>query len=275
MIVKKQQKKVAVGLSGGVDSSVAALLLKQQGYNVTGVYLKCYEKDGEGCSSDEDRVSAVEVCSQLKIRFAYQNFTKQYKDKVIEYFFAEYKKGRTPNPDIICNKDIKFGLFLDWAMKEGFDFIATGHYAGVDQDKQGIYRLLKGKDSSKDQSYFLYRLDQAQLSRSVFPLSEITKKQVRDQAKEAGLKTYNRPDSQGICFIGQIDVRKFLQQRIKPHKGKVVSMNGEEIGTHDGVWFYTIGQRHGFEVTKYYGLPLYVVGKNVAQNKLIVGFVKV
>jgi len=266
--------RIAVGLSGGVDSSVAALLLKEQGYDVTGVYLKCYEQDGEGCSSDEDRVSAVTVCSQLEIKFAFQNYTKQYKKSVIDYFFREYKKGRTPNPDIICNTDIKFGLFLDWALENGFEYIATGHYARVDKGKDGLYRLLKGHDPKKDQSYFLYRLDQKQLSKVMLPLADMTKEQVRKKAKEEGLKTHNRPDSQGICFIGEIDVRKFLETKIKPKQGKVFHVNGEEIGTHDGVWFYTIGQRHGFEVTRYFGLPLYVVEKNVERNELIVGFAK-
>lgn len=271
---KGMSKKIAVGLSGGVDSSVAALLLRDAGYDATGVYLKCYEHDPEGCASDEDRVSAVTTCSQLGIKFAYQNYIKDYKKKVIDYFFDEYKKGRTPNPDIICNRDIKFGLFLKWAIKNGFDHIATGHYAGVEQGKDGKYRLFKGKDSSKDQSYFLYRLDQNQLAKTLFPLSELTKEHVRTKAKEAGLKTYNRPDSQGICFIGEVDIREFLEQRIKPEKGKVLHVSGEEVGTHDGVWFYTIGQRRGFEINRYFGLPLYVVGKNVENNELIVGFAK-
>ena len=265
-------KKVAVGLSGGVDSSVAALLLKEQGYDVTGVYLKCYEQDGEGCESDKDRVSAVTVCSDLGIKFEYQNYVKEYNKNVIDHFFDEYKKGRTPNPDIICNTDIKFGLFLDWAMKNGFDHIATGHYTRVKAN--GGVKLLKGVDDSKDQSYFLYRLTQDQLSKVIFPLGEITKKDVRALAKKADLSTHGRPDSQGICFIGKVDIKEFLMQRIKPKKGKVFHVDGSEIGEHEGVWFYTIGQRHGFKVKKYYGLPLYVVDKNVEDNKLIVGFAK-
>lgn len=274
MLTNAEKKKIAVGLSGGVDSSVAALLLKEKGHDVTGVYLKCYEHDAQGCASDEDRVSAVTTCSQLEIKFAYQNYIKEYKGAVIDYFFSEYKKGRTPNPDIICNTDIKFGLFLDWAIKNGYDYIATGHYAGVERDEDGKYRLLQGKDESKDQSYFLYRLDQKQLSKTLFPLEGMTKEQVRSKAKKAGLKTYNRPDSQGICFIGEVDIREFLEKRIKPKKGKVIHLNGEEVGTHDGVWFYTIGQRRGFEITRYFGLPLYVVDKNVKKNELIVGFAK-
>jgi len=270
--IKNAEIRVAVGLSGGVDSSVAAYLLKEQGYDVTGVYLKCYEKDGEGCKSDKDRVSAVKVCSELEIPFAYQNYVNQYEKQVIYYFFKEYKAGRTPNPDIICNTDIKFGLFLNWALKEGFDYVATGHYARVVHGSRS--RLFMGMDEGKDQSYFLYRLNQKQLSKVLFPLGELKKDEVRSLAKKAGLSTYDRPDSQGICFIGKVDIREFLEQRIKPKKGKVFHVDGSEIGTHDGVWFYTIGQRHGFEVKKYYGLPLYVVAKDIDENKLIVGFAK-
>ncbi len=279
-IKENEGKKVAVGLSGGVDSSVAALLLKEQGYDVTGVYLKCYEKDGVGCESDKDRVSAVTVCSHLGIKFEYLNYVKEYSQRVIDYFFDEYRKGRTPNPDIICNTDIKFGLFLDWAMHKGFDYIATGHYARVvggddaKENAEGMVRLLKGKDDSKDQSYFLYRLNQKQLSRVLFPLGDLTKDEVRKIAKKAGLSTFDKPDSQGICFIGEVDIKEFLKQRIEPKKGKVFHVDGSEIGEHEGAWFYTIGQRHGFEVKKYYGLPLYVAAKDVENNRLTVGFAK-
>lgn len=268
----KENKKIALALSGGVDSSVAALLLRNAGYEVTGVFMKCWDEKADGCKSDEDRASAVEVASTLGIKFEALDFVKDYKEKVISYFYDEYKKGRTPNPDIVCNTDIKFGMYLDWAMKEGFDLIATGHYARV--KKNGLFKLLRGKDEDKDQSYFLYRLNQTQLSKVVFPLGDLTKEEVRKMAKEAGLDTYDRPDSQGICFVGQVNIKKFLQKEIKPKKGKVFHVNGEEIGTHDGAWYYTIGQRHGFEVNKYFGLPLYVVDKNVEKNELVVGFVK-
>lgn len=273
-------KKVAVGLSGGVDSSVAAFLLKQQGWDVTGVYLQCWEKDTEGCSSDKDKQSALEVVSKLDIGFEYLNFIQQYKERVIDYFYQEYEAGRTPNPDILCNTEIKFGLFLDWAMKQGFEYIATGHYARVQRISSKMvagdftYNLLAGVDHAKDQSYFLYRLNQKQLSKVVFPLGELTKPYVREIAKNAGLPTYNRPDSMGICFVGEVDIKDFLKKRISLHSGEVITVDGEVVGDHDGITFYTIGQRHGFRLSKYFGLPVYVIGKNVEKNQLIVGFVK-
>jgi len=271
--MKKKQKKVAVGLSGGVDSSVSAYLLKEQGYDVTGVHLVCWDKDAGGCTPDENRRDAVKVAYKLEIPFKSLNFEKQYKEKVIDYFYNEYRAGRTPNPDVLCNKEIKFGLFLDWAMKEGYDYVATGHYARV-SEKNGTNFLLKGVDGGKDQSYFLYLLTQGQLSKTLFPLGEMVKKDVRKLAKKAGLFTYDKPDSVGICFIGEVDIREFLERQIKPKEGKVVNKKGEVIGTHDGVWFYTIGQRHGFKVDRYVGVPLYVIGKNVEKNELVVGFGK-
>ncbi len=273
-------KKVALGLSGGVDSSVAALLLKEQGYEVTGVFMKCWDEKADGCTAEEDRASAVQVAGELDIKFKDLDYTKEYEEKVISYFFEEYRAGRTPNPDVVCNKDIKFGLFLDWALEEGYDHIATGHYARISSNKANnkgksdVVILRQGIDSSKDQSYFLYRLEQRQLTKTLFPLGELTKEEVRAKAKQAGLSTYNRPDSQGICFIGKVDIKRFLQERIKPKKGKVVHVNGKDVGEHDGVWYYTIGQRHGFKVDKYFGLPLYVVDKDVENNVLVVGFAK-
>ncbi len=262
-----------MGLSGGVDSSVSAYLLKEQGHEVVGVYMNCWDERGDGCVSDKDKNDAIRVCSHLGIKFEYLDFVKQYKNRVIEYFYSEYKAGRTPNPDIMCNKEIKFGLFLNWALKEGFDYVATGHYARV-KKSEGFYKLLKGVDETKDQSYFLYILDQKQLSRVIFPVGGMRKLEVRALAEKVGLPTYNKPDSVGICFIGDIDVRKFLEQRLKIQKGNVLNTSGEIVGKHDGIWFYTIGQRHGFEVTKYVGLPLYVVAKNVEKNELVVGFAK-
>lgn len=270
---KNKNIKIAVGLSGGVDSSVAAYLLKKDGYDITGVYLQCWDSKADlpaqagGCTAEEDRASAVSVAATLDIPFVHLNYVAEYKQKVISYFYAEYRKGRTPNPDILCNTEIKFGLFLDWALQNGFDYVATGHYAKVEN---GL--LYQGADESKDQSYFLYRLPTEKLQKVLLPLGNLQKEEVRQIAQEANLPTFNRPDSQGICFIGKVDIRDFLQKEIKPQKGELVFKDGNVVGDHDGVWFYTIGQRHGFRVTKYFGLPLYVIGKNVEENKVIVGF---
>lgn len=297
--IHKENKKIkiAIGLSGGVDSSVTALLLKQKGYDLTGVYIQCWDEKADGCTAEEDRASAVAVATKLEIPFRHLNFVKDYKEKVISYFYDEYKKGRTPNPDIVCNTDIKFGMFLDWAIENGFDYVATGHYArlsGCDaaagedlllcshaltavkdspsQQKTSHYHLLHGKDAGKDQSYFLYRLTQDQLSKSVFPLGNLEKSRVRELAKEAGLPTAHRPDSQGICFIGKVDVKEFLKKQIDIKEGDLLFKDGRIVGTHDGAWFYTIGQRHGFRVNEYFGLPLYVMDKDVSNNTVVVGY---
>lgn len=267
----EKPKKVAVGMSGGVDSSVAAHLLVQQGYDVTGVFMQCWDEKADGCRADEDRKDAVEVASKLGIKFETLDFKKEYKARVISYFYDEYKAGRTPNPDVMCNKEIKFGLFMEWALEEEFDYVATGHYARVEKE-DNEYKLLKGVDSSKDQSYFLYLLGQEQLKRTLFPLGELKKTEIRKLAKEVGLHTYSKPDSVGICFIGEVDIKDFLKKEISPKEGKVVNSKGEVLGRHEGVWYYTIGQRHGFTLDKYVGLPLYVIDKNVSENKLVVGF---
>jgi tRNA-specific 2-thiouridylase len=264
------RKKVAVGLSGGVDSAVAAYLLKEQGYEVTGVYLQCWERKADGCESDKDKIFAIRNAKHLNIPFLHLDFISEYKSRVIEYFYSEYQAGRTPNPDVMCNKEIKFGLFFDWAMKEGFDFVSTGHYARVDSSGDSV-KLLKGVDSSKDQSYFLYLLDQSHLRKSLFPVGGMKKTEIRKIAEENNVPSSKRPDSMGICFIGEVDIKKFLAERIESKKGVVKNINGEVIGEHEGVWFYTIGQRHGFTVTKYTGTPMYVVSKNVDENILIVG----
>lgn len=271
------KQKVAVGLSGGVDSAVSAYLLKEQSYEVVGVYMQCWDEKADGCRAEEDRADAAKVAAHLGIKFQHLNFIKEYKSKVIDYFYAEYKLGRTPNPDVLCNKEIKFGMFLEWAMKEGFDFVATGHYARVEkvgEGKSARFKLLKGVDETKDQSYFLYLLNQKQLSKTIFPVGGMKKKEIRKIAKKVGFHNAEKPDSAGICFIGEVDIKDFLKRRLKAKVGKLVTKDGEIVGEHDGVWFYTVGQRHGFRVNRYFGLPLYVIGKNVKKNELIVGFAK-
>ncbi|NCS97593.1 MAG: tRNA 2-thiouridine(34) synthase MnmA [Candidatus Pacebacteria bacterium] len=265
-------KKVAVGLSGGVDSSVSTALLVSAGYEVIGVNMKCWSNaDGRECEADKDRKIAIQVAEKLGIEVKVWDFEKEYRQKVIDYFYKEFEAGRTPNPDIICNKEIKFGMFLDRAIKDlGVDFVATGHYARVVKDDE-VYRLLKGVDDSKDQSYFLHTLNQYQLAHSIFPVGHLLKKEVREIAKEYDFANYDKPDSVGICFVGDVDIKEFLKQRIDVSQGEVVTTSGEVIGTHDGVWFYTIGQRRGFDITKYQGKPLYVIGKDIKNNKLIVG----
>lgn len=278
--------KVAVGLSGGVDSSVSAYILKELGFEVVGVHMQCWDYNLPGCKGNDDRRDAIKIASQLGISFKDLDFEKEYKEKVLGYFFDELKAGRTPNPDIMCNKEIKFGLFLNWAIKEGFDYIATGHYArikrSVDDLKKAmvrtktgfIYDLLSGIDESKDQSYFLYRLGQKELSHSLFPLGEFLKADVRKLATDVGLVTSNKPDSVGICFIGDIDPKKFIKEHVEVRPGPVKNLAGEVIGEHEGVELYTIGQRHGFTLTKYTGLPVYVVKKEASTNTLYVGFAK-
>lgn len=267
-------KTVVVGMSGGVDSSVTAALLKQQGYSVIGVYMKNWSEDyGDyGCTWAEDAEDARKVAQVLNIPFYVWNFEKEYKEKVVEYFLKEYEAGRTPNPDILCNSEIKFKVFLDKALALGADFVATGHYARVKkiQNSSGQieYQLLKGLDPAKDQSYFLYRLTQEQLSKVLFPIGEFHKPKVRELAREFNLPTHAKKDSQGICFIGKIDVREFLMDHIKAKKGEIVTTTGKVIGEHVGLPFYTIGQREGI------GLggdgPYYVVTKDLEKNKLIV-----
>jgi len=261
--------KIAVGLSGGVDSSVVLLMLKEQGYDVTGVHMQCWDYNEEGCTGERDKADAIEICSFLNVPFKFLDFQKEYNDKVISNFYSEYEAGRTPNPDVLCNKEIKFGLFLDWAMKNGFDMVATGHYAKV--VKQDQFRLSVPKDSSKDQTYFLYRLDSQKLSKILFPLGDLLKSEVKEIAFQNNLKNFNKPESMGICFIGKINVKDFLKRRIKEHSGNVLNLKGEVVGRHKGVPFYTIGQRHGFEIYKYTGEPMYVLSKNASDNTLVVG----
>ncbi len=259
-------------MSGGVDSSVSAVLLKEAGYDVTGVLLECWR--APGCRAEEDRKDALAVALKLRIPFQVLDFKDTYKQKVVEYFFTEYKAGRTPNPDVLCNKEIKFGLFYDWAMENGFDYVATGHYAQIARDQNQICWLSQSKDEWKDQTYFLYRLRGEQLEHILFPIGHLEKKEVRELAKRFGLSTATKPDSQGICFIGEINVHNFLKERLGENPGDVVNTKGEILGRHKGLWFYTIGQRHGFDVpVKGAAIPpFYVIRKDAAKNQLVVGF---
>lgn len=264
----KKGKKVFVGMSGGVDSSVAALLLVEAGYDVVGVFMQNWSSDFGGCCNlERDVADARAVATQLNIPFYVWNFEKEYRDKVLEYFYAEYEAGRTPNPDVMCNREIKFKLFLERALKLGADYIATGHYAQI-TEKDGAYHLLKGIDESKDQSYFLCLLKQKELSRALFPLGALAKTEVRAIATEHKLLNAGKKDSQGLCFVGQVDIRAFLKERLKPKTGKIVDVAGKVLGEHEGVAFYTIGQRK--EIGNLIGGPYYVVDKKMATNELVV-----
>lgn len=299
--------RVAVGLSGGVDSSVVAARLVEQGYRVTGVFLECWR--APGCRVDEDRKDAMDVALGLEIPFEVLDFKQAYKQKVVDYFYSEYAVGRTPNPDVMCNREIKFGLFYEWALERGFDYVATGHYARVRKTQVMLnckrvtrYELMRGVDDKKDQSYFLYQMRGEQLRHLLFPIGGMKKSEVRREATWRGLLTAEKPDSQGICFIGEVSTKQFLRDLgMVEKRGRVLypvqaqktdnkAADLVEIGEHAGAWFYTIGQRigrfsamdHKLQVRYVDNLrkigfdpahmpPLYVMRKDVEQNQLIVG----
>ncbi|MBS1486689.1 MAG: tRNA 2-thiouridine(34) synthase MnmA [Bacteroidetes bacterium] len=298
-------KRVVVGLSGGVDSSVAAYLLKEQGYEVIGMFMKNWHDDSVTLSTEcpwlDDSNDAMIVAQHLGIPFQTIDLSKEYKERIVDYMFAEYEAGRTPNPDVLCNREIKFDIFLKAAVKLGADFVATGHYARKDETQangEKIYRLLAGKDPNKDQSYFLCQLTQEQLAKALFPVGELLKPEVRAIAKKAGLATAEKKDSQGLCFIGKVHLPDFLQQQLEPKKGQVIEVpassplfkdkpdqnnweaatepyhflpdSGQVVGEHQGAHFYTIGQRRGLNLGGF-EKPLFVIGTDTKKNILYTG----
>ncbi|MCA5013158.1 MULTISPECIES: tRNA 2-thiouridine(34) synthase MnmA [unclassified Enterococcus] len=267
--------RVVVGMSGGVDSSVTALLLKEQGYDVVGIFMKNWDDTDENgvCTATEDYKDVAKVADQIGIPYYSVNFEKEYWDRVFEYFLAEYRRGRTPNPDVMCNKEIKFKAFLDYAMQLGADYVATGHYAQVERKEDGTVRMLRGVDNNKDQTYFLSQLSQAQLSKTMFPLGGMEKSEVRAIAERADLATAKKKDSTGVCFIGEKNFKQFLSNYLPAKKGNMVTLDGEIKGQHDGLMYYTIGQRQGLGIGGGKGSqePWFVIGKDLETNTLYVG----
>lgn len=276
--------KVVVGMSGGVDSSVTAALLKEQGHDVLGVYMQNWSDDRHlhGCGSWEaDRRDALKVATKLSIPFRVVNFEKEYTENVVDYMVAEYAVGRTPNPDMLCNREIKFGMLLRWALEHGYKFVATGHYARVEHPEgkraQGqssgtntFSQLYRGTDRTKDQSYFLSQLSQEQLQHALFPLGSLLKEDVRKEAERRGLTVADKPDSQGLCFVGDLNLAELLKEKIPVRQGEVVTPDGTVVGTHEGAALYTVGQRRGVGVSK--PVPMYVLKTDVSSNTVTVGY---
>ena len=267
--------RVVVGMSGGVDSSVTALLLKEQGYDVIGVFMKNWDDTDEFgvCTATEDYKDVAAVADQIGIPYYSVNFEKEYWDRVFEYFLAEYRAGRTPNPDVMCNKEIKFKAFLDYAMTLGADYVATGHYAQVARDEDGTVHMLRGADNNKDQTYFLSQLSQEQLQKVMFPLGHLEKPEVRQIAERAGLATAKKKDSTGICFIGEKNFKEFLSHYLPAQPGRMMTVDGRDMGEHAGLMYYTIGQRGGLGIGGQQGgdnAPWFVVGKEYDDNILYV-----
>jgi tRNA-specific 2-thiouridylase len=297
-------KRVVIGLSGGVDSSVAAYLLLEQGYDVIGMFMKNWHDDSVTISNEcpwlDDSNDAMIVAQHLGIPFQTIDLSAAYKARIVDYMFAEYQRGRTPNPDVLCNREIKFDVFLEAALKLGADFVATGHYCRkgeLEKDGKTVFQLLAGKDGNKDQSYFLCQLTQAQLSKALFPIGELTKPHVREMAKKIGLVTADKKDSQGLCFVGKVHLPDFLQQRLEPRKGKVIAVPadapvfkngisddlayrvkpfqlepefGNVVGEHNGAHYYTIGQRKGLNIGGF-PEPLFVIGTDTSKNVIYTG----
>ncbi len=267
------KKTVFVGVSGGVDSSVSAAILKKQGYMVIGVFIRTWQPEWLECTWKAERRDAIRVCAHLNIPFVELDLESEYKKGVADYMINEYKKGNTPNPDVMCNREVKFGGFLKWAIKKGADYIATGHYAQIISDKEGNkYSLLRGKDRNKDQSYFLWTLEQEQLKHILFPVGNIEKTKVRKLAKKYRLPTAVKKDSQGICFIGEINMKEFLSHYMHEKKGNILNEERQVIGEHRGSIFYTIGERHGFLINKKgtEDSPYYVIAKDIGENTITV-----
>lgn len=263
-----KKEKVFVGISGGVDSSVAAFLLKKEGYEVHGIFVKTWSPEWLPCTWVDEKRDAMRVCAHLDIPFHFLDAEEAYKKGVADYMIAEYRAGRTPNPDVLCNRIIKFGVMWEYAKKHDAAYIATGHYAQINNGT-----IQRAVDPTKDQSYFLWMLTKEDVAHTLFPIGHLEKKEVRSIAKKAGLFTEEKKDSQGICFLGDVDMQAFLEHYIEQKNGPVVNEKGEIIGSHRGVWFYTLGERHGFSIqaATTNQKPYYVIGKNIKNNTLVVG----